>query len=85
MPTVDLGEYRDKLALLEGKIKINIQRIESKIKEPTSIVALEDILDDKFLCDWKRAAKHLPDVVKIYPLMPTMKLHQRVDVLKSLV
>lgn len=43
------------------------------------------ILDDKFLCDWIRAVKHLPDVVKIYPLMPTMKLPQRVDVLKSLV
>ncbi|MGM9603188.1 MAG: AAA family ATPase [Faecousia sp.] len=49
LPTVDLGEYRDKLALLESKIKINIQRIESKIKEPTSIVALEDT--DSILLD----------------------------------
>ena len=49
LPTVDIGEYRDKLALLEGKIKINIQRIESKIKEPTSIVALEDT--DSILLD----------------------------------
>ena len=49
LPTVDLGEYRDKLALLESKIKINIQRIESKIKEPTSIVALEDT--DSILID----------------------------------
>lgn len=49
LPTVDLGEYKDKLALLESKIKINIQRIESKIKEPTSIVALEDT--DSILLD----------------------------------
>ena len=38
-----------KLALLESKIKINLQRIESKIKEPTSIVALEDT--DSLLLD----------------------------------
>lgn len=37
------------MALLESKIKINIQRIESKIKEPTSIVALEDT--DSILLD----------------------------------
>ena len=49
LPTVDLGEYKDKLALLESKININIQRIESKIKEPTSIVALEDT--DSILLD----------------------------------
>lgn len=49
LPTVDLSEYKDKLALLESKIKINIQRIESKIKEPTSIVALEDT--DSILLD----------------------------------
>ena len=49
LPTVELGEYKDKLALLESKIKINIQRIESKIKEPTSIVALEDT--DSILLD----------------------------------
>lgn len=49
LPSVDLTEYRDKLALLESKIKINIQRIESKIKEPTSIVALEDT--DSILLD----------------------------------
>ena len=49
LPTVDLGEYKDKLALLESKIKINIQRIESKIKEPTSIVAFEDT--DSILLD----------------------------------
>lgn len=42
LPSVDLSEYKDKLALLESKIKVNIGRIESKIKEPTSIVALED-------------------------------------------
>lgn len=41
LPTVVLDEYKDKLALLASKIKINVQRIESKIKEPTSIVALE--------------------------------------------
>ena len=49
LPTVDLGEYKDKLALLDSKIKMNIQRIESKIKEPTSIVALEDT--DSILLD----------------------------------
>lgn len=49
LPTVDLDEYKDKLALLASKIKINVQRIESKIKEPTSIVALEDT--DSILLD----------------------------------
>lgn len=49
LPSVDLTEYKDKLALLESKIKINLQRIESKIKEPTSIVALEDT--DSILLD----------------------------------
>lgn len=42
LPTVDLSEYKDKLALLESKISINLQRIASKIKEPTAIIALED-------------------------------------------
>ncbi len=49
LPTVDLSEYKDKLALLESKISINFQRIASKIKEPTSIVALEDT--DSILLD----------------------------------
>lgn len=49
LPTVDLDEYKDKLALLDSKIKMNIQRVESKIKEPTSIVALEDT--DSILLD----------------------------------
>lgn len=49
LPTVDLSEYKDKLALLESKISINLQRIANKIKEPTSIVALEDT--DSILLD----------------------------------
>lgn len=49
LPSVDLTEYEDKLALLESKIKINLQRIESKIKEPTTIIALEDT--DSILLD----------------------------------
>lgn len=49
LPDIDLGGYTDKLALLDGKIKMNIQCIESKIKEPTSIVALEDT--DSILLD----------------------------------
>ena len=42
LPTVDLEEYKDKLTLLDSKIKINLQRIEGKLREPSSIVALED-------------------------------------------
>jgi len=42
MPTADLTEYKDKLSLLESKITINCRRTESKLKEPSSIVALED-------------------------------------------
>ena len=42
LPSVDLTEYKDKLSILEQRIQINVQRIEGKIKEPTSIVALED-------------------------------------------
>ncbi len=49
LPTVALSEYKSKLALLESKISINLQRISSKIKEPTSIVALEDT--DSILLD----------------------------------
>ncbi len=49
LPSVDLSEYKDKLALLESKISINLQRITSKIKEPTSIAALEDT--DSILLD----------------------------------
>lgn len=49
LPSVALTEYKDKLALLESKIEINLQRIESKIKEPTTILALEDT--DSILLD----------------------------------
>ncbi len=42
MPTADITEYKDKLSLLESKITINCRRAESKLKEPSSIVALED-------------------------------------------
>lgn len=45
MPSVDkrlLDDYSSKLALLERSIEINNQRIAGKLKEPASIVALED-------------------------------------------
>ncbi len=42
LATVDLVEYKDKIALLKSSIEINKQRISGKVKEPTSIVALED-------------------------------------------
>ena len=42
LPSVDLTEYKDKLSILERSIQINTQRIAGKLKEPTSIVALED-------------------------------------------
>ena len=42
LPTVDLTEYRDKLALLQSKTETNRQRIEGKLREPASLVALED-------------------------------------------
>lgn len=42
LATVDLVEYKDKIALLKSSIEINKQRIAGKVKEPTSIVALED-------------------------------------------
>lgn len=43
MPTLDLTDYQSKLSLLESNIKINEQRIAEKVKEPTSVVSLEDI------------------------------------------
>ncbi len=49
LPSVDLTDYKEKLALLESKIEINRQRIDSKIKEPTTIIALEDT--DSILID----------------------------------
>ncbi len=52
MPTIEkslLDDYNDKLALLEKSIEINNQRIASKVKEPSSIVALEDT--DSLLID----------------------------------
>jgi len=42
LPTLDLTDYQVKLALLESSITINLQRIAAKIKEPTTIAALED-------------------------------------------
>lgn len=43
MPALDLTDYQSKLSLLESNIKINEQRIAEKVKEPTSVVSLEDI------------------------------------------
>jgi wobble nucleotide-excising tRNase len=42
-PKLDLTEYRDKLALLEQAVNINFQRIAEKIKEPSSIIQMEDV------------------------------------------
>lgn len=45
MPSIDkslLVDYEDKLQLFEKNIEINNQRITGKVKEPTTIVALED-------------------------------------------
>ena len=42
LPALDLSDYKAKLALLESSITINLQRIAAKIKEPTTIAALED-------------------------------------------
>ena len=43
LPSVDLTKYIDKLALLESNVQVNHQRIKDKAKEPSSVVALEDI------------------------------------------
>jgi len=42
-PRLDLTEYKTKLALLEKTIEINLQRIKDKLKEPSSIIALENV------------------------------------------
>lgn len=42
-PKIDLTEYKDKLALLEKVIENNIQRIADKLKEPSSIVTIENV------------------------------------------
>lgn len=42
-PKLDLTEYKAKLELLEKTIEINIQRITDKLKEPSSVVTLENV------------------------------------------
>ena len=42
-PKLDLTEYKAKIALLEKTIEINIQRIADKLKEPSSVVTLENV------------------------------------------
>lgn len=42
MPTMDMTDYQTKLQLLVDAITINKQRIEAKVKEPTTIASLED-------------------------------------------
>lgn len=42
LPDLQLDNYRMKLQLLSNAITINLQRIAAKIKEPTTIAALED-------------------------------------------
>lgn len=48
-PKLDLTEYKDKFALFESTIKLNLQKIEDKIQAPASSIDLDDIctiLDD---------------------------------------
>jgi len=42
-PKLDLTEYKAKLALLEKTIEVNIQRIADKLKEPSTVVTLENV------------------------------------------
>ncbi|MDL2294622.1 AAA family ATPase, partial [Ruminococcaceae bacterium OttesenSCG-928-D13] len=42
-PRLDLTEYQAKLALLAKTIEINIQHIADKLKEPSKIIALENV------------------------------------------
>lgn len=49
MPDLDVEEYKAKLKTLSDAITINVQRIDAKVKEPTSIASLEDI--DTLLLD----------------------------------
>jgi len=43
LPTFDLTEYRDKLAVFKKTVEINIQRIAEKLREPSLLVELENI------------------------------------------
>jgi len=51
---LDTTEYKDKLALLEQTIHINLQRIADKIKEPSSVVPLEDVRTCLVSCQKQR-------------------------------
>lgn len=42
-PKLDISEYTNKLILLEKSNEINLQRIADKLKEPSSLVTLENI------------------------------------------
>ncbi|GHU54929.1 hypothetical protein FACS1894132_10290 [Clostridia bacterium] len=42
LPKFDITEYRDKVAVFRKTIEINIQHIADKIKEPSSVVVVED-------------------------------------------
>lgn len=42
-PKLDLVEYVDKCNVFESTTKINLQKIDGKIKEPTSTIELEDV------------------------------------------
>lgn len=42
-PKLDLTEYNAKLEILQKTIEINIQRISDKLKEPSTVVALENV------------------------------------------
>lgn len=42
MPTIDLADYQEKLAVLEGRFEVNRRRIAEKVDRPARVVALED-------------------------------------------
>ncbi len=42
-PKLDLAEYSDKVALFEKQVEINIQRINEKLREPSTVVTLENV------------------------------------------
>jgi wobble nucleotide-excising tRNase len=84
MPTIEkslLNDYNDKLFLLEKNIVINNQRIINKVKEPTSIVALEDtdsLLIDigKLIDEINKQIKANNDVVRNKKAQKTICINQ---------
>ena len=68
MPSIDLKNYQEKLALLKSNFEINRQRIAEKTKEPSKAISLEDtdnlILEiDAMIDEINRLIKTNNDVV----------------------